>query len=543
MIEINAAAGTNGTDGVQSLRPAPSNNFRDLLDSLGAPAAASRDPNAQPHGRDPLPRFAEPSERPAQPQAPAGRSEAPSRNRGIERPEPPASRGPVSRPDPADAQEEAAPEALAQGIAPAAAKPAVARKAPTAVPASHAPKSVADEVPLPKDQEWQGQVVKMLGLLGISVDAAKLSALAPQEMRELDVALRAGLKGVTEGQPLPQIAQLVGELLPVSLQGHVSPDGPLPQEVVSHELKAIADALPKTPAAPAGDPLGPNRIAPAIDPLKGHKNQEIGRLAEKIVEIVKPQVEELSAAATPKPLAAKPGTALAPDAAGYATPLSELSKEDAPLLPVKPEKEAASIQSGNQDLPKAAPAARKEDPSAFLRLDPNGFQIQRTDLQEADRPEAKVPVFRPSGPAGEILAHQVYDEFQLRPGMDHREMVLKLWPRELGQVSVHIKMAENDRVEAKILVQNENIRQALLEHTPVLRETLAKQGLELGNLSVSVGGGGAQDFAEEREGRGQGRRGRSSHGWENGVLETTAGVAAGTDTGRRNGYNSIDVLT
>ena len=119
-------------------------------------------------------------------------------------------------------------------------------------------------------------------------------------------------------------------------------------------------------------------------------------------------------------------------------------------------------------------------------------------------------------------------------------MILKLWPRELGEVSVHVRIQQGERVEAKILVQNDTIRQALLEHTPVLRECLAKQGLELGSLSVSVGGGGD---APSQERRGRSGRGRSGHDWEDGIVQTSAFVPAGVDTGRRNGYNSIDVLT
>jgi len=98
-------------------------------------------------------------------------------------------------------------------------------------------------------------------------------------------------------------------------------------------------------------------------------------------------------------------------------------------------------------------------------------------------------------------------------------------------------------VDAKIQVQSEGVKQALQEHISVLRESLSRQGLELGQLSVTVGDGQSQQQQhQEQARRGRGRPG-SHGGWETGVFESTATVLAGADTGRRNGLNSIDVLT
>lgn len=524
MIEINAAAGLGAAkEGNAISRQASQGSFRNFLDSLGTAqdqdkSNASVDRKAQdlsPRGaHDETVRPLVRQERTmAMQERPAGKAQAVRSRQDASR----------TRDIVAEAREQMLP-----ATTDAMAKSAPATRAPKAAPDARDVQVEVVEVTVveecePEDDalDWQEQVGRVLGALGIPFDAAKLATLSAQDMRELDVALRAGLKGLVEGQPLPQVAQLVGELLPTSLQAK--------SQAAPAEMLSVLDAS-------AGE-----KMSVAVDPMREHKTAEIGRLAEKITELVQPV--KTFESAQPEAQGSKGSKKMAVEVAAFATPIQDLAKEEAPLLPVQQAKETAATQIGSQEqIQPAVPlAAKKEDPSAFLRLDPTGFQIQRTDLQDAARAETKPQAtFRPSGPAGEILAHQVYDEFQLRPGMDHREMVLKLWPRELGQVSVHIKMGENDRVEAKILVQNENIRQALLEHTPVLRETLAKQGLELGNLSVSVGGGNAQGDHEARD---SSRRQRSSRGWESGVLESTAAVAAGTDTGRRNGFNSIDVLT
>lgn len=524
MIEINAVAGEARKDGASVQRPQSPTAFRSFLESLGgaskaAEAAEPRVEAAKPAPRElPEPRAKESfasrpegaaSMREATPAAKNGESRIPTakadRNRSIPESAESSERG-QARADKAQTTDAVDAE--------------VSREAKPLSSDEVASVEEVEEIdPKKRADDWQDVVAKTLGLLGICVDPAKLQGLTGQELRELDVALRAGLKGLTEGQPVAQVAKLVGELLPVPLQS-VLPEPSQAQPVASFA------AMTKDAASIPG-------------PVREHKTQEIGRLAEKMTELVRPTLEPLKS----ETVTAAP---LKPEAmAELPTQLGAVQAEEQPVLPVAAAKEGARTENATVPaLPKLPEAAkpRTEDPSAFLRLDPAGFQIQRTDLQESAKAEAKAPLFRPSGPAGEMLAHQVYDEFQLRPGMDHREMVLKLWPRELGQVSVHIKMAENERVEAKILVQNENIRQALIEHTPVLRETLAKQGLELGSLSVSVGGGEGQSFGNPSGREGSSRR-RGGHSWEDGVLETSVRVDAGTDTGRRNGFNSIDVLT
>lgn len=523
MIEINAVAGEARKDGASVQRPQSPTAFRSFLESLGGASKAAEAAEPRVEAAKPAPReLPEPRAKESFASRPEGavamRDTAPVRKNGESHA--PAAKTERKSTTPANGKPD---EVQAKEGKPQTTGVVDGEVSQEAKPLSSEAVGNADEVeeidPEQPAEDWQDVVAKTLGLLGICVDPAKLQGLSGQELRELDVALRAGLKGLTEGQPVAQVAKLVGELLPVPLQS-VLPEPSQAQPVASFA------GLTKDAASIPG-------------PVREHKTQEIGRLAEKMTELVRPTLEPLKS----ETVTAAP---LKPEAmAELPTQLGAVQAEEQPVLPVAAAKEGARTETATVPaLPKLPEAAkpRTEDPSAFLRLDPAGFQIQRTDLQESAKAEAKAPLFRPSGPAGEMLAHQVYDEFQLRPGMDHREMVLKLWPRELGQVSVHIKMAENERVEAKILVQNENIRQALIEHTPVLRETLAKQGLELGSLSVSVGGGEGQSFGNPSGREGSSRR-RGGHSWEDGVLETSVRVDAGTDTGRRNGFNSIDVLT
>jgi len=394
---------------------------------------------------------------------------------------------------PSDAAGLATPDSSVDSSSPA---PAQASQEPSVSEDDAAAEPAACELEKPKDdptESWAQQATTALSQLGISVDAAKVAQLPPQGMRELEIALRAAVKDLQEGQSKEEVAQVVTQLLPSELEPTLQKDA---SEAIPALASATAVSASQGTTSDVALPLPPNE--------PNRQNQEIRRLSETVEQLTQPTEAAMPLTSTPTSSAPLPQAACADPAVAKPAATSKL---------------------------------RQEDLSAFLRLGAVGAVATHSDAPV----DARAPLsFKPSGTAGEVLAHQVYDEFQFRTGQDQREMILKLWPRELGEVSVHVRIQQGERVEAKILVQNDTIRQALLEHTPVLRECLAKQGLELGSLSVSVGGGGD---APSQERRGRSGRGRSGHDWEDGIVQTSAFVPAGVDTGRRNGYNSIDVLT
>lgn len=408
---------------------------------------------------------------------------------------------------PSDAAGLVTPDSSVDSSSPA---PAQASQEPSVAEDDAAAEPAACELEKPKDdptESWAQQATTALSQLGISVDAAKVAQLPPQGMRELEIALRAAVKDLQEGQSKEEVAQVVTQLLPSELEPTLQKNASEAIPTLALAASAPTAALASATAASASQGTTSDAALPLPPSEPNRQNQEIRRLSETVEQLIKPSeaAMPLTSTATPvAPSASLPQTACADPAAAKPAATSKL---------------------------------RQEDLSAFLRLGAVGAVAAHSDAPV----DARAPLsFKPSGTAGEVLAHQVYDEFQFRTGQDQREMILKLWPRELGEVSVHVRIQQGERVEAKILVQNDTIRQALLEHTPVLRECLAKQGLELGSLSVSVGGGGD---APSQERRGRSGRGRSGHDWEDGIVQTSAFVPAGVDTGRRNGYNSIDVLT
>jgi len=237
MIEINAVAGEHRKDGPSAPRPQSPTAFRSFLDSLGG-----------------TPKAAEVPARPQESGMEAHRDTAASRFQDAAAPQAEASTQsrdpkPAREPVPANKGNEAvgsAPRKAEQGHAAALrpqasardgeAKPEAAGEPEHAVgSASKADPSeevepVVESVEINEDkpaEDWQDVVAKTLGMLGLAVDPAKLQGLSGQELRELDVALRAGLKGLTEGQPVAQVAKVVGELLPVPLQSVLPEAQPL----------------------------------------------------------------------------------------------------------------------------------------------------------------------------------------------------------------------------------------------------------------------------------------------------------------------------
>jgi flagellar hook-length control protein FliK len=483
MIEIHASTAlTSQPNELSAVRPATDNGFKSFLDSLGA---AARN----------VPVTASPADDLKHPVMDASKEPLQRVERGIQMTsKAPATSAPLNR----TAQTK-------QGASKVSVQPdqdSQPVKETVNAPSSSTPKQVVnatadddvedvDDVQLNGTQEepedWTSKVVESLAYLGIKVDPQALAQLPPQETRELEVALRVGVKGLSEGQALPEVAHTVKELLPVGLENQ--------------------DTL--APIVPA---MAPNfELATATAPIAKVPNQEIQRLANRLGELANPV--QVSITDTYKEISLAP-------AAGTQASVSQMTQEL--FTAVKP--------NG---------AAVKAEPNPLFRMDGLNNQIARTEATATA--EVKTS-YRPTGAASAVLAHQVYDEIQLRPGMDAREMSLKLWPRELGEVSVQVKVHDGERVDAKIQVQSEGVKQALQEHIAVLRENLSRQGLELGQLSVTVGDGQSQQQQQQEQAR-RGRGKPGSRGWETGVFESTATVQAGADTGRRNGLNSIDVLT
>ncbi len=85
-----------------------------------------------------------------------------------------------------------------------------------------------------------------------------------------------------------------------------------------------------------------------------------------------------------------------------------------------------------------------------------------------------------------------------------RQLVLEMEPDELGKISIKVE-AKKDEISVAALTQNEPARQALMRHSPELRQDLQDQGLVLDKFMVDVNreksGGG--NYPEENNPKGK----------------------------------------
>jgi len=84
------------------------------------------------------------------------------------------------------------------------------------------------------------------------------------------------------------------------------------------------------------------------------------------------------------------------------------------------------------------------------------------------------------------IIKQVSEKVDVNLFEDRSEMIIKLKPDHLGKVTVEIAV-ENGNVTAKFLAESEKVKEILESNMQDLKDHLAKQGMVVQDLSVSVG--------------------------------------------------------
>ncbi|NLB62486.1 MAG: hypothetical protein GX801_00065 [Fibrobacter sp.] len=125
--------------------------------------------------------------------------------------------------------------------------------------------------------------------------------------------------------------------------------------------------------------------------------------------------------------------------------------------------------------------------------------------------------------------------------LKENKMTLRLDPPELGKVQMEIELKPGE-LKVQMMVENQEVKNLLESNVSQLRESLEKQQIQIDDLEVSVSQEGENSFeAYNREFLKKGRRMRMqfNHGTKV-ANEEVDGV--GADTGRRLGYNSMEII-
>jgi len=136
---------------------------------------------------------------------------------------------------------------------------------------------------------------------------------------------------------------------------------------------------------------------------------------------------------------------------------------------------------------------------------------------------------------------QIINKFQLLHGSGTgiSEMRLQLKPDHLGTIKVSIEVNQNV-VFTKMEVENEKVKQIIENNVQTLKNALEESGIKVEKFEVSVSQG--QDNTPQRELTEQGRRVRESLRAKAGEEGIDGDPDDGTETGRRLGYNTIELV-
>src|SRR3989304_3358357 len=89
------------------------------------------------------------------------------------------------------------------------------------------------------------------------------------------------------------------------------------------------------------------------------------------------------------------------------------------------------------------------------------------------------------GHTHENIMEQIFQKIRITTHGDRSEIKLSLNPPELGNVKIHFT-EEGDEIEAKIFVENAEVKAAIENNVHRLKESVAANGIEIHKLEVYI---------------------------------------------------------
>lgn len=128
-------------------------------------------------------------------------------------------------------------------------------------------------------------------------------------------------------------------------------------------------------------------------------------------------------------------------------------------------------------------------------------------------------------PKQEII-NQVIDKAKVVLSGERSEMVINLKPDHLGKLSLKV-VTEHGMVAAKIVAENQQVKQILESNMQLLKESLEKQGMTVQGFSVSVRQDSSQSsFSDGRGGKDMGKPGVKTTKEYIGSVSDSTGLSA-----------------
>ena len=220
------------------------------------------------------------------------------------------------------------------------------------------------------------------------------------------------------------------------------------------------------------------------------------------------------------------------DKAASGVDLRALDLARAGEQPGKPQLESGQFAARLQDSMAHAAALKETAPEALTNLaaQTNALQTaQAAGAVSADRLSARVGT-----PAWD---NQVGQKVIWMVGGEEQSATLELNPPDLGPVQVVLNVS-NEMASVTFSAQQLEVRQALENSLPRLREMMNESGIALGNATVNAGSDGGQQQGQP----GSGRSGSGGNGGGAGGDSTVADSAPRQRTGILGGAGAVDTF-
>lgn len=383
---------------------------------------------------------------------------------------------------------------------------------------------------------------------GVNFGATLTRQLEQRQIEQRQVPIRAQVQPQPQAQPSVPPQQAIGAPKPQPTPKPVANEAkPVPRAVDKAPAKEMAQADTADQATSAQATSAEDKTAAADAGTEDGKTSAEAKAADAVVDMLAlvasfSQVQQAPAAvvpAAPQAAAAQTDALLASMQGSVkenAEPLVKLDTDaaqapggDAPQMKAEPgvdlraldlakTGEAAKLPLDTGDFAaklkeSAAQAAAHEAPAGIDTV--NTLTAQATSLQNAQAAGA-APTDRLSARVGTpAWDNQLGQKVIWMVGGEDQSATLELNPPDLGPVQVVLNVS-NDLASVSFSSQQLEVRQALENALPRLREMMSESGIALGNASVNAGTEGRQG----QDGQGGGRQGgKNGNGGDSAIAE------------------------
>ena len=147
------------------------------------------------------------------------------------------------------------------------------------------------------------------------------------------------------------------------------------------------------------------------------------------------------------------------------------------------------------DSARPAQVAMPSMTASIVMIDAPVAQSTQSAQAATATPSTTVTTASLAAPVGsQAWAHQLQQNVLQMVMHNQNEMTLRLHPAELGPLQVQLRM-DDTTAQLNILTHSQQVRGALEQALPTLREALANQGIQLGESNVNDQ---AQQFAQQQ---------------------------------------------